>query len=219
MNLIATDLPDCCVIEVPAFDDHRGVFHTPFNKFLFEEHGICVNWTQDYHSVSHRDVLRGLHFQLPPFNQAKLVRVVRGAILDVAVDLRQGSPTYGRWTMQELSCANRRIMFVPHGFAHGFLALDECIVLYKADATYSRAHDAGILWNDPHLGIEWPVETPILSEKDRLWPSLAQFVSPFHFPSQQTQAQDTMATQEAMATPFNGDGSTARIDRHGERPR
>lgn len=169
------------LLEPVRHGDSRGFFSEVWSRRAMREAGIEADFVQDNHSLSREaGVLRGLHFQRPPSAQGKLVRVVRGAVLDVVVDIRQGSPTYGRHDAVELSAANWRQLWVPRGFAHGFLTLEpDTEVLYKVDAEYDRAADAGIRWDDPDLGIAWPVATPILSAKDAAAPRLAEIAPPF----------------------------------------
>lgn len=181
MKIERCAISDVLLIEPVRHGDARGFFSEVWSRPALAEHGLAVDFVQDNHSLSREvGVLRGLHFQRPPSAQGKLVRVVRGAILDVAVDIRQGSPTYGKSVAVELSASNWRQLWVPRGFAHGFVTLEpDTEVLYKVDAGYDRATDAGILWNDPALGIDWPVASPILSEKDRAAPRLAEIAPPF----------------------------------------
>ncbi|MFD0716742.1 dTDP-4-dehydrorhamnose 3,5-epimerase [Paenibacillus sp. GCM10027626] len=170
-----TQLPGVKLIEPAVRGDHRGFFMESYNESKFAENGLHLQFVQDNHSLSvEQGVLRGLHYQLNPKAQSKLVRVVAGAIYDVVVDIRQDSPTYGQWQGFELSAANKLQLLVPRGFAHGFCTLSpNCEVLYKVDALYSPEHDRGIAWNDPALGIVWPTDRPILSEKDAKHPTLA----------------------------------------------
>ena len=176
-------IPEVLLIEPARHGDSRGFFSEVWSRRAFAAHGIDPDFVQDNHAVSAPAfVLRGLHFQRPPSAQGKLVRVARGAILDVAVDIRQGSPTYGQHVAAELSAANWRQMWVPRGFAHGYCTLEpDTEVLYKTDAPYDRAADAGIAWDDPDLGIAWPVDAAqaVLSEKDRTAPRLAEIPPPF----------------------------------------
>ncbi|AWI13844.1 dTDP-4-dehydrorhamnose 3,5-epimerase [Caldibacillus thermoamylovorans] len=176
MNIIDTSIPDVKILEPKVFGDHRGYFMESYNKKLFAELGLDYHFVQDNQSLSREvGVIRGLHFQLNPKAQLKLVRAVRGAIYDVVVDIRKGSPTYGKWTGVILSEYNNRQLLVPKGFAHGFCTLvPDCIVAYKVDEFYSPEHDGGILWNDPALGIDWPTSAPILSDKDTKHPTLAE---------------------------------------------
>ncbi len=179
------DIPDVILIEPKAFGDDRGWFMETYKRSEFEANGIRAEFRQDNHSRSTaKGVIRGLHYQKDPAAQGKLVRCVAGKIFDVAVDIRMGSPTYGRWVSAELSAANRRLLWVPSGFAHGICTLtDECEVLYKATAEYSAAHDRAICWNDPALAIQWPVASPMLSSKDAEAPTLAQADNNFHWRS------------------------------------
>ncbi|MGQ9489149.1 MAG: dTDP-4-dehydrorhamnose 3,5-epimerase [Anaerolineae bacterium] len=184
MQIESTALPGVLVIIPTVYHDARGFFFESYNQEVWRAHGIDTIFVQDNHSKSVKGTLRGLHFQLPPAAQVKLVRVVRGAIWDVAVDIRVGSPTFGRWVGVELSADNFRQLYIPIGFAHGFCVLsDEAEVLYKTSAVYSRQHERGIAWDDPQLNIAWPVTGPMLSERDRHAPSLADYLNnrPFIF--------------------------------------
>jgi len=165
-------------ISLSPIRDDRGFFMRTFDAGIFREAGLERNWLQENHSRSERKgIIRGLHFQLPPFAETKLVRCIRGAVLDVFVDLRKGSPTFGKWDAIELSESNQKMIFIPRGFAHGFCTLTtESEVLYKVDNVYDRAHESGLLWSDPELGIDWPAEEPVLSEKDQKNPTLQQFI-------------------------------------------
>ena len=150
-----------------AFADERGFFLESYKESEFKTNGIDVEFKQDNHSKSAKNVLRGLHYQLEPHGQGKLVRVVTGKIFDVAVDIREGSPTFGKWVSAELSGDNRQMLWIPSGFAHGFLTLeDNTNVLYKATNEYNKESEGGIIWNDPDIAIKWPVNEPVLSEKD-----------------------------------------------------
>lgn len=167
------EIPGLVIIEPRAFADDRGFFLESYKKSDFVKNGIEAEFLQDNHSLSSKGVLRGLHFQYPPYAQAKLVRVIQGAIWDVAVDIRKDSPTFKKWLGVELSGENKKMFYIPEGFAHGFVALtDDVHLLYKCSNEYSPVHDAGIMWNDPELAVGWPVEAPILSEKDILLPLL-----------------------------------------------
>lgn len=183
MKIINTKLDGVKIIEPKVFEDHRGFFMESFNLKKFEELGLNSNFIQDNHSLSkEKDVIRGLHYQQPPTAQTKLVRVVTGAIYDVAVDIRKGSPTFGQWVGVILSEENHRMLLVPKGFAHGFCTITENThVQYKVDDYYSAGHDKGIRWNDPGLSIDWPTSTPILSEKDSQQPMLQEAVIDFHY--------------------------------------
>lgn len=163
------------LITPQVFEDERGFFLERYNRQLFLDQGIDLDFVQDNHSQSTRGILRGLHYQLPPFAQTKLIWVTRGEVFDVAVDIRTASPTFGRWVGAVLSEANKQMMLIPAGFAHGFAVLsDVADFQYKVTAYYSKAHDRGILWNDPALAIEWPLADPLLSAKDQEQPTLAE---------------------------------------------
>jgi dTDP-4-dehydrorhamnose 3,5-epimerase len=176
MKIIEIGLSDVVIIEMNVFGDHRGFFMESYNAKQFKEKGISNIFIQDNHSLSvEAGVLRGLHYQLNPKAQSKLVRVVSGAIYDVVVDIRSNSPTFGQWSGVILSAENKRQLLVPVGFAHGFCTLvPNTEVLYKVDEYYSPEHDRGIAWNDPVLGIDWPTTNPILSDKDQKHPCLAE---------------------------------------------
>lgn len=182
MNVIKTDIEGVVVIEPRVFDDARGYFFESYSKRRFDEAVKPVEFVQDNESMSTRGVIRGLHFQRPPFSQSKLVRCVRGAVLDVVVDIRRGSPTYGQHVAVELTGENRRQLFVPRGFAHGFAVLsDEAVFQYKCDNYYHPESEGGISIADCSLGIDWrinPAEA-ILSDKDLRNPMLRDFESPF----------------------------------------
>jgi len=171
MNVIETKIPEVLILEPRVFGDERGFFLESYNKKTFEKAtGLSRNFVQDNHSCSGRYVLRGLHYQLQQ-PQGKLVRVVRGEVFDVAVDLRQGSATFGQWEGCILNAENKRLFWIPEGFAHGFLVLsDVAEFLYKATDYYAPQYERTLLWNDPDIGITWPTISgePILSEKDRL---------------------------------------------------
>ena len=179
------DIPGLILVEPKKFGDHRGFFSETYGRRRMAEMGFDAEFVQDNHSLSvEAGVVRGLHFQSPPFAQDKLVRVVRGAILDVAVDIRRGSPTYGDHAAVELSAENWRQLLVPAGFAHGFATLEpNTEVLYKVTQYYAPDHDHGLLWSDPEIAVAWPVapEAAILSDKDRVQPRLADLESPFVF--------------------------------------
>lgn len=169
-----TEIPAVLLVEHERFEDSRGAFAESYREDLFLDAGL-PRMVQDNHSRSVKGVIRGLHYQLAGRAMGKLVRCIRGAILDVAVDIRRGSPTYGKWVGFELSEENRRMLWVPHGFAHGFAALtDIADVFYKMDQYYSPAHDRGFRWNDPAVAIPWPFEAPLLSAKDERAPLLAE---------------------------------------------
>ncbi|WML24567.1 dTDP-4-dehydrorhamnose 3,5-epimerase [Neobacillus sp. OS1-33] len=176
MNVIETSLSGVKIIEPNVFGDHRGWFMETYNEANFKEAGIDIKFVQDNQSFSAaKGTLRGLHYQLNPKAQTKLVRCTTGAIFDVAVDIRKGSPTFGNWFGVELSAVNKKQLLIPKGFAHGFMTLTEDVeVQYKVDELYAPECDGGIIWNDPAIGIEWPLDiTPVLSSKDEKAPLLA----------------------------------------------
>ena len=173
MKLIETDLPGCVVVEPQVLGDARGFFFESFNRDKLAKHGLAPVFVQGNVSSSARGVLRGLHYQWPN-PQGKYVSVIEGEVWDVAVDIRRGSPTFGKWTAVVLSAQNRRHFWIPEGFAHGFAVLSERAVFsYLCTATYDATADAGIRWDDPTLAIDWPVSAPQLSEKDQRAPLLA----------------------------------------------
>ncbi|PIQ27445.1 MAG: dTDP-4-dehydrorhamnose 3,5-epimerase [Bacteroidetes bacterium CG18_big_fil_WC_8_21_14_2_50_41_14] len=180
MEIIKTNIPDLYIVKPTVFEDHRGYFFESYNKEVFLRHGIDQNFVQDNESKSQKNVLRGLHFQKPPFAQGKLVRVIRGSVLDVAVDIRKSSPTYGKWASIELTQENKWMYWVPPGFAHGFITLeDNTTFFYKCTNMYNKESEGSILWNDPDLNIDWKISQPILSEKDIIAPLFKDFISPF----------------------------------------
>ncbi len=173
MKVIPTSFEGLFLIEPNIFNDARGSFYESYSKIELEKFGIKTDFIQDNQSVSKKNVLRGLHFQRPPYAQAKLIRVVKGSILDVVVDIREKSKTFGKYYSCMLSEINNQMLFIPEGFAHGFLALeDNTIFLYKCSNTYHKDSEDGILWNDPDLNIEWGIENPILSDKDVVFNTL-----------------------------------------------
>ena len=172
MKVIESDLPGCLVLEPQVFGDERGFFYESFNHDKLAAHGLQPAFVQGNVSSSTRGVLRGLHYQWPK-PQGKLVSVLEGEVWDVAVDIRRGSPTFGRWTGVVLSAGNKRHFWIPEGFAHGFLTLSErALFTYLCTATYDRSADAGIRWDDPALAIDWPASAPLLSDKDAKAPLL-----------------------------------------------
>lgn len=185
MEVIKTAIDGVLIIEPKIFGDERGYFFESFNAREFaEKTGLTINFVQDNESKSHYGVLRGLHFQLPPYTQTKLVRVVKGRVMDVAVDIRKGSPTYGQYVMCELTEDNHRQFFVPKGMAHGFCVLsEEAVFQYKCDEFYHPEAEGALAWNDPEIGIDWPipVEDVVLSEKDKHHPMLSGFESSFKY--------------------------------------
>jgi dTDP-4-dehydrorhamnose 3,5-epimerase len=169
-----TTLPGVLIVEPTVYGDERGFFMESYNQATFESLGLPSTFVQDNHSRSTRGVLRGLHYQYPQW-QGKLIRAIQGEIFDVAVDIRRSSPTFGRWYGTLLSAENRRQMYVPPGFAHGFCVVsDAAEIIYKCTALYKPTDDAGIRWDDPAIGIEWPIDNPVLSDKDREAPLLDQ---------------------------------------------
>ena len=177
MKFIPTKIPDVILIEPKVFSDERGFFFESYLKDAFRQHGIISDFVQDNHSRSTKGVLRGLHYQVAPKEQAKLVRVTRGEAFDVVVDIRQDSKTFGQWVGHLLNEEKKNMLFVPAGFAHGFLALkDGTELLYKVSDVYSPAHERGIRWDDPAIGIAWPrINAPFfLSEKDKKYPFLKE---------------------------------------------
>lgn len=179
MEVIKTAIEGVFIIEPRLFKDDRGYFFESFSQREFNEKVRKVNFVQDNESKSSYGVLRGLHFQKPPYAQSKLVRVIKGAVLDVAVDIRKGSPTFGKYVSVELTEDNHRQFFIPRGFAHGFSVLtDEVIFQYKCDNFYAPQHEGAIAWDDPDLGIDWkiPVDKILLSEKDKIHPRLIEIV-------------------------------------------
>jgi dTDP-4-dehydrorhamnose 3,5-epimerase len=178
MRVISTALPGVLILEPKVFGDERGFFLESFNQRAFDEAvGEHVEFVQDNHSRSQRGVLRGLHYQLPPHAQGKLVRVVSGSVFDVAVDIRKGSSTFGRWVGIELTAENHKQVWIPEGFAHGFLVTSECAdFLYKTTAYYAPQAEGCLRWNDPALAIQWPLQgaAPILAPKDAAAPMFAE---------------------------------------------
>ena len=176
MQVEPTAIPAVKIVSPKKHGDARGFFSEVYSKAEWDKAGLDFTFVQDNHSFSAAvGTLRGLHFQLPPFGQDKLLRVTRGRILDVAVDVRRSSPTFGQWVAEELSAENWRQLLVPIGFAHGFVTLEpDTEVLYKTSAPYSPDHDRGIVWDDPEVGVKWPLPAggPTLSEKDKVWPRL-----------------------------------------------
>lgn len=182
MEVIETGIEGVMILEPRIFKDARGYFFESFSSREFQEKVCQTTFVQDNESFSSYGVVRGLHFQKPPFTQAKLVRVIKGAVLDVAVDLRKNSPTYGKHVAIELTGENHRQLFIPRGFAHGFAVLsDEVLFQYKCDNYYAPQSEGGILWNDPSLQIDWriPTDKVILSEKDTKHPLLKDYISDF----------------------------------------
>ncbi|MFN3528722.1 MAG: dTDP-4-dehydrorhamnose 3,5-epimerase [Bacteroidia bacterium] len=180
MKIIDTPLAGLKVIEPTVWGDARGYFFESYSTSAFEQAGLPTNFVQDNQSLSAKGILRGLHFQAPPFAQGKLVRVIKGAVRDVVVDIRLSSPTYGQHFSIELNEHNKTMLWIPPGFAHGFLTLaDDTIFVYKCTELYHKESEGGLLWNDPALNINWGIESPLLSEKDKAQPRLAELNSPF----------------------------------------
>ncbi|PKP53032.1 MAG: dTDP-4-dehydrorhamnose 3,5-epimerase [Bacteroidetes bacterium HGW-Bacteroidetes-1] len=180
MEIIETKISDLLIVKPVVFEDNRGYFFESYNKDKFSQHGIDHNFIQDNESKSVKGVLRGLHFQAPPYAQGKLVRVMKGAVLDVAVDIRKNSPTYGEWASILLTESNKWMYWVPPGFAHGFVTMeDNTVFFYKCTNLYNKASEGSIRWNDPDLNIDWGIESPVLSEKDQHAPLFRDFISPF----------------------------------------
>ena len=180
MEVIETHIKGLVIIKPKVFEDARGYFFESYNEAVFKQHGIEANFIQDNQSLSNSGVLRGLHFQAPPYAQGKLVRVINGAVLDIAVDIRKNSPTYGQHVSIELTEENKTMFYIPPGFAHGFLTLrDNTIFSYKCTNLYNKASEGTVLWNDKDLSINWAIQNPILSEKDIMGCPFKEFNSPF----------------------------------------
>lgn len=180
MEFIPLDIDGLCLIKPNVFKDPRGYFFESYNNIAFGNNGITDQFVQDNQSLSQPGVLRGMHFQLPPFAQSKLVRVIKGAVLDVAVDIRKNSKTYGQHVTVELNEENNLMLYIPVGFAHGFLTLKaDTIFSYKCGNVYNKASERGIMWNDPELNISWNCAQPILSDKDLTNEAFKEFISPF----------------------------------------
>lgn len=180
MKIIKTPIPDLLIVEPDVFNDQRGYFFEVYNQERYFNNNMNMKFVQDNESKSGKNVLRGLHFQKPPFAQGKLVRVIQGKVLDVAVDIRKGSPTYGKYHSVELDTESKRMFYIPEGFAHGFLTLEEnTIFAYKCTNYYNKESEGSLLWCDEEIGIDWNVENPILSDKDKISPLFKDFISPF----------------------------------------
>jgi dTDP-4-dehydrorhamnose 3,5-epimerase len=181
MEIIDTPIAGLKVVQPKVWGDARGHFFESYSEAAFKAAGLPTDFVQDNQSLSGKGILRGLHFQKPPYAQGKLVRVIKGAVLDVVVDLRSSSPTYGQHHAIELNEDNKTMFWVPPGFAHGFLTLaDDTIFVYKVTGLYNKESEGGLLWNDPALGINWGIENPLLSDKDRIQPLLSEL--PVIFP-------------------------------------
>lgn len=180
MNIKETHLSGLLIIQPRVFPDERGYFFESFNAKTLKNKGLDVSFVQDNISMSQKGVLRGIHFQKPPYAQGKLVQVLRGAVLDVAVDLRKNSPTYGEHYAHILSEENKTQLYVPEGFGHGFVTLeDNTLFSYKCTNFYNKESEGSILWNDKNLGIDWQIKDPIISEKDKIAKPFLNFTSPF----------------------------------------
>ena len=180
MQIVETNIKDLIVIETSVYHDTRGFFLETYNKAAYSKLGINFEFLQDNLSLSKKNVLRGMHLQNPPFDQGKLVRVIKGSVLDVVIDLRKASPTYGQHFKIELNDRNNKALWVPSGFAHGFAALeDNTLFSYKCTNVYNKDSEVSILWNDPELGIDWEINDPIISEKDQQANLFRHFVSKF----------------------------------------
>lgn len=180
MKVIPTNIPDVIIIQPNIYKDHRGYFFEPYNKNTFETIRITHQFVQDNQSLSKKDVIRGLHFQKPPYAQAKLVRVVCGSVLDVAVDIRKNSPSYGQYAIVKLTAEENNMLWIPEGFAHGFAALeDNTILSYKTSNYYNKESEETLLWSDKTLNIPWNISNPIISEKDEEAILFKDFISPF----------------------------------------
>lgn len=185
LEIISTEIPEVRILVTRWFEDERGAFSEVFNHSRWREAGLVCDYAQDAQAVCRPvGTLRGMHFQAPPMAQTKIVRVIHGAVWDVVVDIRVGSPTYGKWVGVELSAANRLQLYVPIGFAHGYLSLEpNTEMIYKLGRPYSPAHERGIAWNDPGLGIQWPLKdlSRVISERDQNWPALSQLTPCFYY--------------------------------------
>lgn len=183
MNIIETGIPDLLVLEPSVFGDERGHFFESFRQDTLSDAGVTLDFVQDNQSLSHKGILRGLHYQKEPYAQGKLVRVVQGSVLDVALDIRKGSPTYGKHFTLEISGDNKKMMYVPPGFAHGFVTLeDHTLFLYKCTNYYQKEAEGTIHWDSPSLDIDWgDVTNPVLSEKDKTAQDFDLFHSPFTY--------------------------------------
>lgn len=180
MQIKTTPIEGLLIIEPQIFNDPRGYFYESYNKEKMYAAGIDIEFVQDNQSLSQKGIVRGLHFQAAPYAQAKLVRVIQGAVMDVAVDIRKNSPTYGQHFAIELSAENKTMFFIPPGFAHGFETLtDNTLFLYKCSNLYNKESEGGLLWNDEQLNIQWQTKNPLVSDKDKVLPALNNFISPF----------------------------------------
>ncbi len=180
MKILKTHISGLVLFETKIFEDERGTFCEIFNEEIQDRLGQNIQFVQDNLSVSKKNVLRGLHFQVPPYAQGKLVRVIRGSVIDVAVDLRKKSPTFGHYEKFLLTESNNRCLYIPEGFAHGFASLEDCSTLfYKCTKAYNKDADRVLLWNDPNLNIDWEINSPIISQKDHNGLTLPNFTQTF----------------------------------------
>lgn len=180
MEIRNTPLPGCFELRPRVFQDARGRFIKTFHHDFYAEHGLNTIWKEEYYTTSHRHVIRGLHFQVPPEHHAKMVYCLHGDVIDVLLDIRVGSPSYGQFTAIELNAELGNVIYIPHGIAHGFCVRSESAIMqYKVSTVYSAEHDRGIKWNS--IGFEWPVTQPIVSDRDNGFARLDQFESPFLF--------------------------------------
>ena len=180
MKIIETGIEGLLILQPNVFEDNRGYFFESYNQSLFENAKLDYKFVQDNQSLSQKGILRGLHFQNPPYEQGKLVRVIQGAVQDIAVDIRENSPTYGKWNSTVLSASNKLMYLIPPGFAHGFLSLENnTIFFYKCTNFYNKESEGSIRWNDPNINIKWEITPPSLSAKDEDAPLFKDFVSQF----------------------------------------
>lgn len=180
MQIEKTEIEGLLIIKPTVFEDERGYFFESYNKNSFINSGLPSEFVQDNQSMSQKNVLRGLHFQNPPFAQGKLIRVIKGSVLDVAVDIRKSSATYGKSVVINISEYNKTMFYIPEGFAHGFLTLEDYTIFsYKCTHFFNKESEGSLLWNDKNLQIDWKIENPILSEKDKTAPTFIEFNSPF----------------------------------------
>jgi dTDP-4-dehydrorhamnose 3,5-epimerase len=180
MEIIKTEIEGLLIIKPRVFEDGRGYFFESYSREEFLRAGIDVSFVQDNESKSRKDVVRGMHLQAPPFEQGKLVRVMHGSVLDVAVDIRKNSLTFGKWAAIELSARNKLMYWIPPGFAHGFRTLeDDTVFFYKCTNVYNREAEQDFIWNDPDIHIDWGISSPVISERDSQAPLFRDFVSPF----------------------------------------
>jgi len=182
MQIIKAEIPDVLIIKPDIFQDERGYFYESYNINTFQKAGLDLSFMQDNESKSRRDVIRGIHFQNPPYEQGKLVRVIKGSVKDVAVDIRKNSPYFGKWCSAVLSEDNKLMMWIPPGFAHGFVALEEeTIFFYKCTQVYHKDSERSIRWDDPDLNIDWGLNNPMVNSKDQQAPLFRNITSPFTY--------------------------------------